>query len=349
MMKHLTSRILLLCLLACIPVVSAWSNESIASQEKKETFRFSKIKANATLKLSTDFGNLTITQWDKDEILLERKQTISASTAERARKKIESRVVKTKHVGNIYSMELETLPGKLPKDNYNMEDEWTVYVPQNKLSFDVKNKFGNVTLANDIRCPSLAISVEFGNVYLQKVQAEKNCVLEVKHGLLNVDQVTKAKVQTSFTNVYINQADVLEFSVSFGNLDVKKLVCGTGKSEHSNLYFSSLECGLQLTKCTYGNANVTLANAKTFEGLTIDSGFTDVYLSLADKIHAGYQLESKFGNVHVGASAHNTFEQEGDHTTGFTTVKRGYLGETSDPKAKIAVAAQHGNIVVMNK
>lgn len=349
-MKHLTSRVLVLCLLACISVEAVWSNESIASREKKETFRFSKIKANATLNLSMEFGNLTITGWDKDEILLERKQTIKASTAENARKKIESRVVKTKHVGNTYYMELETLPGKLPKDNYNMDDEWTVYVPKNKLSFDVKNKFGNVTFANDFRCPSLTADVEFGHVYLPKAQAEKNCVMKVKHGIINIDQINKATLQAPFTNVYINQAEELEYEVSFGNLDVKRLGRGLGKSEHSNLYFSSLERGLQMTKCEYGTANITLTNAKAFVGLRINSNFTDVYLSLADKISAAYNLQSEHGNIRVNApEKHSVSKKESDPDNGFTATQVGYLGKMSQSAAKIVVTAQYGNIVVMNK
>lgn len=348
-MRHFTSRILVLGLLACIPLVAAWSAESLVSREKKETFRFSKIKANATLNIGTEFGSLTIVPWDKDEILLERKQTVKASTAENARKKIESRVVKTKIMGNTYYMELETLPGNLPKDTYNMEDDWTVYVPKNKLSFDVRNRYGNVTFTNDLRCPFLTVDVEFGNVYLLKVQAEKFCLLQVKHGVLNIDRINRATLQAPFTNVCINQAEELKFSVSFGNLDVKRLGRGTGKSEHGNLYVSSLEHGLWITECKYGWANITLSNAKAFEGLTINSSFTNVNLSLADKICAGYQLESKFGNVYVDSHAHNTYEQEGGPYTGFTTVKYGYVGGTSEPKAKIVIKAEHGNISVMNK
>lgn len=347
-MKPFVNRLLCLCALACIPFVAAWSSESIVTKEKKEVFRFSNIKANSVLKVSLDCGDLTIAQWNKDEILLERKQTVNASTAEGATKKLESRVVKTGHRGNVYSIELDELPVRLPKDNFNLNDEWTIYVPQDRLGFDVKNKFGNVIFANDFRCTSLLVNVEFGDVRIPKVKAADSKI-EVKHGTMNIDQINKATLWAPFADVYINQAGVLDYKVSYGKLNVKKLDKGSGESEYSDVKVYSLDRSLVVKKCSYGKADITLTNAKIFEELTINSSFTDVNLTIPDNLRASYDLQTRFGSIKIRTSAHNISGQEGNPVEKFVTQKRGYFGSHAVPKEKITVSASYGDITVKGK
>lgn len=348
-MRQNVSRLSLLCILLCMPFLAAWSIGSIASREKKETFSFKNIKENSLLILSKDFGNITITQWDKDEIFMERKQTVSASTGDRAQKKLESRVVKPKKNGDTYTFELTFKDGNLPNDNYNFDDVWTLYVPKNKCSYDVENKFGDVIFLNNFKCNSLKAKVNFGKLSIQEADAKDRCKIEVTHGGLNINRINQATVSTKFTDIEIGRAGELTFNVAFGNAKIKHLDSGTGEASFSNLSISSLRKNLELSKCSHGNADVTLSDAQAFENLSINSNFGNINLYLSDKIEARYNIESKHGNIKMKSTVHTMFKQDGEADEKFVQINRGYFRKNSATHANIYISAKYGNVTVKDR
>lgn len=349
-MKQLTSRLLLLCTMACLPLAEAWSIGSISTKEKQEVFRFSKIKANSVLLLSKDFGNITITQWDSNEILLERKLTVSAPTAEKAEKKIANRTLKPRNVGNTYSFEIQSVSTDEASDGkYNVDDVWTVYVPRDKCSFDITNKFGDVTFTNNFRCTYLKADVHFGTLSVQEVQADDRCKIDVKHGSLKIGSINKATLYIGFTNVNIARADELNFTLKVSNMIVKHLDRGEGETSFSELTIASLDRSLELLKCGHGKVDVTLGNANTFENLSANSSFTDINLFLPDKVRAAYNIEACHGNIKIKSPVCSTYTQEGSTGNKFISKNSGYLGPDPTPKARMDISAKFANVTVKNK
>lgn len=348
-MKQVTCQLLLVCALICMPFTGAWGTKAMKTKEKKETFRFDKIKENAVLKLSNTFGKITIAHWDKNEILLERKQTISASTMERAEKMIESRIVKQEQAGNVYSFVQESLHVEQKQDSYNMKDEWMLYVPRDKMSFEIKNRFGDVNFTDNLKCGQLEVDVEFGGVYILEAQVEDACNVKVAHGSLNIGKSNKATVKTDFSNVDIEQVGRLDFSANFGNVDIKHMDSGNGKLSFSKFTVASLEKKMVISSCHHGKIDVTIANGKSFGELDINSTHTDVNLFLADKMSARYDLKAKFGDINVKAGVHSTHKQESGVKTGFVSSNNGYIGSDSMAKAHINIRTEHAGITIRNK
>ena len=349
-MKQVTCQLLLACALMCMPFTKAWGSNAMKTKEKKETFRFGKIKENAVLKLSNDFGKITIAHWDKDEILLERKQTINASTMERAERMIESRIVEQKQTGNVYSfVQKKSLHTNTEQDNCSMKDEWMLYVPKDKLSFEIKNRFGDVNLTDRLNCRQLEVDVEFGGVYILEVHAEDECNVKVAHGSLNIGKANKARVKTDFSNADIVQVGRLDFSANFGNMDIRHMGSGNGNLSFSNFNVASLEKKMVISSCQHGKINVSLADGKSFDGLDINSTHTDIHLFLADKMSAHYNLKAKFGDIKVRANAHSTHRQESGVDTGFVSSNSGYIGSNSRSKAQINISTEHAGITMRSK
>lgn len=349
-MKQQTSRLLWLLLLTIVPFATVWSSNSIVTKEKNEQFRVGKIKANSVLKLSNDFGNITITQWDNNEILLERKLTVSAPTAEKAEKKIESRTLKPRYFGNNYSFELQYVSSEETSEGKcNVDDVWTVYVPRDKCSFEITSKFGDVTFTDNFRCTYLKANVNFGAVHIPEIQADDRCNIDIKHGSLKIGRVNRATLHTGFTDVDIARADELNFSLSFGNITVRQLDRGTGETSFSDLTIASLNRSLELLKCGHGKVNVTLGNAKTFENLSANSSFTDVNLFLPEKLRAAYNIEASHGNIKIKFPVFRTYTQEGSAGNKFLSKSSGFLGPVSTPKAHIDISVNHANVTLKAK
>lgn len=336
--------------LICMPFTGAWGSKALKTKEKKETFRFGKINENAVLKVDKNFGKVTIAHWNKDEILLERKLTVSASTMAQAEKMLESRKVKQKYAGNTYSFVLEALHVENKQGNCNMEDEWMLYVPQGILSFDIKNRFGDVNFTDRLKCGQLAVDVEFGAVYILDVQVEDACNVRVTHGSLDIGKANRVTVKTDFSNVDIEQVGKLDFSSNFDDMDVKHLDTGNGTLSFSKFTVAALEKQMAIPSCQHGDISVTLANGKSFAGLDINSAHTDVNLFLADKMSARYDLKAQFGDIRVKAGGvHSTHQQESGVKTGFISNNSGYIGSNSMAKTQINIRTEHADITMRSK
>lgn len=344
-MKQRVLRLLSLCILLSLPFAGAWGARTIRIKKKNETYSFSKIKENEMLKLSNGFGNITIVQWEKDEIMLERKLTVSAPTEESAQKKLESRVVKTKHIGNSYSFTLESLPQKMPEDTYNLDDEWTVYVPKKKLSYEIKNQYGDVRLAAFFKCNYFRADVSFGDVYIQEVQSGISCNISITHGSLKVDRANKANIRAGYSDVNLGEIDNLSFSVDYGDLDIQKLGSGEGKTTFCEMTIAELERKLNMPSCHYGKVDVTVKDSR-FEGVDIATSYSDVKLSLPAKIRTAYDLKAKFGDIKVKSEAHSSVCQKSDVHTGFMSRNAGYIGVDSTPDALIKITTEFADITL---
>lgn len=367
-MRQITCKVFLLYAMVCTPFVGACRTESTLSREdvsnetssdevfskdmfvkeKKETFRFSGIGTNATLKLRNDFGWITIVRWDKNEILLERNVSISSSVSGMATKRMESRVVRQKQMGNVYSFVLESSAITGLDDN-SIHDDWTVYVPKSRMSFDIHNSFGDTDLYNGIQCNDLKVVNSFGKVRIPDVHVKGRCELNVEYGSLDLGEANKAVVRARFSHVNIDQVGVLDFSVDFGDMTVGRVNRGEGKSSFGKVDIKALVGKMDFSLCQHGKIDVTVADGKSFEGLSINGVHTDVNIYVADNVSARYEMKSKFGSISIKSPSHSTYHQESGVNNSFLSSDKGYIGSDAEAKAQIEVGTSHAGIRVRNR
>lgn len=343
-MKTFTCQLLLAIALIGLPFASL-KGKALQEQEKKETFVFKSVKKNGLLRLNKDFGNITIVLWDKDEIRVERVQTIAASTAENAKKKLESRMVKQEKGGGVYTLKLEC---KHTQDNgeYRIEDIWTVYVPKDRLSFDVQNRFGDIIFPDGLKCAGLDSEVSFGTIFIKDVQASEHCTLTVQHGALDVEKANMLTVKTKHSNVKIGQVDELNFSHQFDTVNIDCLKNGSGTSKFTSFTLRTLECKLDLVDCKHDTANIGVGDSRSFEGLTVKAQHSNIHLLLGKKLSARYALQTKFGDVDVQADIHSQHRQKEEWESNFVSMDIGYVGSDANAKAKIDVTTTFSHITM---
>ncbi len=325
-MIQITRKLMILCLLLCIPFAGAYSKETKKTATKNETFHFSNISEDAVLKLSNDFGDITIVHWEKDEISFHRKLTIGASSAENAQKRLESRVLKYKQSGNVYSFTLEFPNVRLNKDSYDINDEWIICVPRDKMSFDITNRYGGVNFTKNFRCKSLKTFIQFGNVNIREVHSDKGYYIDVAHGSVNLQKANNVTLKSGYSRIEMGQVDTLSVKSNFDTVNIKQLATGFGQLSFCNFAVASLEKKLVISKCSHGSVSATLSNGKEFQWLQVSGSHTPIDISFSDKINARYSITNRYGNINLKSGAHSTYQQEGGTDNGFTSHNNGYVG-----------------------
>lgn len=345
-MKNLLFKLFLICALIGLPSISVQGKGAVKTKEKKEVFTFSNIKDGATLKLKNSFGDINIIYWDKDQIRLDRKLSVSAPTIQGVEEILNKRVVKQSSSGNVYSLVLEMLGGGGSFSCNNLDDNWTVYIPKGKLSFDVTSKYGNINFPEDVKAQLINVSLRHGDLRMKSVHTEDRCDVNVEFGNICISEANRLILIAKYTDVELGHIDRLTFRAAHGNFDIKRLRRGDGTLSFTEFNLSSMEQELNVSKCQYGGVNIHVTNAKGFEELQLYAEHTPVKLFLPKQLNASYSLQARHGSVKLIPGMHSTVSLEGGYKDHFICTEEGYIGNDPHATPRIRLRTEFADVKV---
>lgn len=303
-------------------------------------FTFSNIKDGTTIKLKNDFGDINIIYWDKDKIMLDRKQSICASTLSEAEEMINSRVVKHSFSDNVYSFVLERADTHGSIGGYNIEDTWTVYVPKGKLSFDVASTYGNINFPEDVRAYCIKVSLRHGDLRMENVQTVNKCYVNVEFGNVRIGEANDLIVTTKYTDADLGQIDSMGLQAAHSDIGIRRLRTGYGTLSFTELKLGSLERSLNISKCRYGGINVHVTDGKKFEELLVFTEHTPIKIFVPKQFNARYMLQALHGSVKLAPGMHSIVSRKNK----FICVEKGYIGNNPNAKPHIQISTEFKDI-----
>ncbi len=381
-MRHTFLKLTFLCALLCGAALEAWSMEVIVKREKEESLRFKDIKNDGTLRLQMEFGDVTFMVWDKDEILLESKTIVEAPNVELAEKGLKRHEFIHRKENDVYYISRQRVGNEENPNNVNYTSHCTLYIPKNKLSLQLSNKFGSIHMLDNYKCDRADISVIHGWLHINELLTSEAGKLSVKYGILNVSKANRLQIETEHCgkvelgtvkeltykaqhgNIRIGEATTLHLDSEFCRVDMDTFNEGTFRMKfvtmsiqsargllalerctHSTVICKSLAKGLKTT-CDHTRLEATLTNAKAFDRFTVDGNLNIVNLRIPEDLKARYDLSAQFGKIHVDTDRARGTTEQGDNTNNFTTRCKGHFGRDAKAKPQISIHGQHNNVSV---
>ncbi len=374
----------LLSILFCLPVL-AWGAGGNVTKEKTEHFSFKQIKADESLQMTLDFGNITILPWDKNEIRLDSKVTVVAENARSANEALELRKVTAEHSGDKYVLKFAPFQNKRNKVK-KVVAEWTVRVPKDKLHVFVANTFGKVSLPETYHCQSLRMSVKHGPVFIDELVVNEPSKISIEFGDLDIVSVNKVSVVSRFGMVNIGKSDSMSLdcehckSVNLGDVGDLKLRAKFSEGRimrevkqagmdlefatinvnsvvkelrllsclHSKLTIDSMNEGLVCTngKCQFSTVTAAAANPRSFIRFNIPgAGFSTISLKIPKTLNARYSISNTFGDIDIDMP----IKSDGVKSRSDNTTRfEGYIGTSANTAKEIKITNQHGSIKIYN-
>ena len=234
------------------------------------------VNPNALLIVSNSYGNLNITSWNENRILIEVHIKTNGNNEEKVAEKLnEIDVLFAASTGQvsaktIFNKEKSNWSwGWGNKNNVNMQIDYIIKVP-------VKN---NINLDND-----------YGGIYLDRIDghAKINCdygrleigELRGRNNQLNFDYTTKSSIG------YINSGEI---HADYSGFTIEKAGDLVIKADYTNSKVVQME-NLQYS-CDYGNLDI--GEAKNIQG---DGDYINISLGI---LHGNVDIESDYGNVKI--------------------------------------------------
>ncbi|MEM8508358.1 MAG: hypothetical protein AAF717_11030 [Bacteroidota bacterium] len=285
------------------------------TKEKTIKKEFS-VNADALLKVKNSYGNLNITSWDQNSVMIEVKIKTNGNNEERVQDRLEEITVDFDT-----SQSMVSAITRFGNRNNNWGWKWG---RRNNVSIQV-----NYTIKLPIK-NSVNLSNDYGNIYLDRVDGHAK--ISCDYGKMEIGELRGRNNELRFdytsrsTFEYVNSAEIIADYSGFtiekaGNLDVKADYTNAAIDEMENLKYASDYGSMEVGKVTnvegvgdyigiklgdvHGNVSVTsdygslkIARMGSDAGdVNIESDYTGIKIGYHPEYYFDFDISTEYAGV----------------------------------------------------
>ncbi|WP_411032030.1 hypothetical protein [Spongiimicrobium sp. 3-5] len=257
------------------------------------------VNADALLKLSNSYGNLNVTSWNENRVVIEVHIKTNGNNEEKVQRKLDQITVDFEANSSMVSARTIFNRSKSSwgwnwgrNNNVNMQINYTVKVPV-KNSVHLSNDYGNIYL--DRIDGHAKISCDYGRLEIGELRGRNNQLSFDYTSKSNIGYINSGKISADYSGFTIEKAGDLVISADYTDATVEKM---------ENLQYSS----------DYGNLEIGEAN--NIEG---NGDYINVRLGT---IHGNVDISADYGSIKIGEMAEDAGDI--DLRTDYTGIKIGY-------------------------
>ena len=318
--------------LACASDVNSGKH----TKQKKIKKEF-KVSANDLLKIDNSYGNLDITTWNENRVVIEVFIETNGNDEEKVQRRLdEIDVAFNQSTGQVSAKTLLDQPDKswwsniFGSSNYvNIKINYRVKAPVTN-SVNLSNDYGGINL--DKLQGDALISCDYGKIMIGELLGENNrlsfdytnnsTIGFVKRAKINadyseftIDEAGTLELSADYTESNIQKVENLAFSCDYGSLKVGKLRNIKGKGDYLGVKLGSVYGTLDL-RMDYGSLAIEnlMAGLKQVDIVT---DYTSIKMGFDKEAPFSFDISTEYGGV------------KGLSGSGFSINKRNQSGSDS--------------------
>ena len=358
-MKNKVYKALLLLLL--IPTALLADPEKFRGKYTKEKTinkEFS-VNENALLKIKNRYGNLNVTSWDQNTIVMEVSITVNGDDEDIVTERLEgiqinfenspSQVTAKTQFGEDNQSWWTKVKCSWTGNKVNMEVNYTVKVPVNN-HVDFNNDYGSISL--DRINGNATIHCDYGQVILGELLGNENAlyfdyshnssITYMKKGKINADysdfvlnDAETLILNADYTGSKIKKVDTLEFNCDYGSLRVDEARLIEGNGDYLDTKIGIVSSKIDLVS-DYGAIVIKKLN-KTIESVNIRTDYTGVKIAYDPNCSFDCMIKTSYGGITTDIE---TLQKNKEITS---KKYEGYYG-TDASKNTIAISTSYGSV-----
>jgi len=258
-------------------------NDGPGNQKTKSYSKTYPIDGNDRIKLTNQYGKITVNTWDKHEVKVDVFIKAEAEDDAAAQRLIDGVHINDSKQGDEVSFRtsIDNNNGNNSwkfwdfggKKKHKLEIDYTVYMPS-KTDLNVDQSYGAIVLP-DLQ-GRVRISSSYGSVSAQSLSNPNN-VIEGSYGSLNAGNINGAKLVFSYGSVDIGECNTVKAELSYGSFKMDKLK-GTADVDLSNVG------GFRIGEIT-----------NSLKKVNINASYSSVALGLADNDNFDFDITTTYG------------------------------------------------------
>ena len=346
--------ILIFLLLPFLAVANSGKKKGKYTKEKSYHQEYS-VNSDASLYIKNNFGNVNITTWNQNKVVIDVKITVNGDNEKKVIAKLDD--ITVNFSGTQSAVEAIThINNKKWKSHgkLNLKIDYEVKAPRsNRLK--LVNDYGNIKL-NETDAVAM-ISCDYGKVFLGKLNASGNdinldyspgsSIEYMKSGNINADyssytlgKAERLQVDTDYTDSTIEEIGALIFNGDYGKLIINKANSIKVEADYLKIKIGSLEKEF-IAETSYGNMHINDLSSN-FERISVNGKYGNLHVNYSGDIGFKFDMKMRYGNLNCGDDFQFTHKEKKN----FSKQYQGYVGGKG---ATVSVNLDYGNVKFYKK
>ncbi len=359
-MKTTVFRSTLLALLFLAPPALAAHDGSLNGRYKKEkTIRKEyRVNPDALLKVINSYGNLTLTSWNEDRVLIEVQIKTSGDNEDRVQEKLDEITVDFDASPSMVSARtiFDANRGGWNwnwgrRNNVNMQVNYTIKLPvKNNVHLD--NDYGNIVL--DRIDGHAKISCDYGRLEIGELRGRNNQLsfdytskssfgyinsasISADYSGFSIAKAGDLNITADYTNSSIGQMGNLTYSSDYGTLEIQEAQNVKGQGDYINVQLGTVHGNVDI-RADYGSLEIRKMAADA-GNLHIQTDYTGVKIGYVPQYHFDFEISTEYADVRGKENFEVNISQEKSKERYY----KGYHGQANSGKM-VSVQSDYGDI-----
>ncbi|MGB5229077.1 MAG: hypothetical protein WBN55_12500 [Eudoraea sp.] len=358
-MKTLLFKYTLIALLL-VPVMARANNGDLKGKYSKEKTikKEYDVNSDALLKISNSYGNLTLSSWNENRVVIEVHIKTSGNNESKVQEKLDKITVDFEASSDmvsaktIYNKDKGSWGWNWGKsNNVNMQINYTIKLPI-KNSVHLNNDYGNIML--DRIDGHAKISCDYGRLEIGELHGRNNELKFDYTSKSTIEYVNSAKISADYsgftiqkagnlyisadyTNAAIGQMENLEYTSDYGKLDVVEANNVQGNGDYINVKLGTIHGNVDIN-ADYGS--VGIANmAQDAGNISIRSDYTGIKIGYDPMYNFNFEISTEY----AGVNGKDDFEISISKEKSNDRYYKGFYGSAASENM-ISITSDYGGI-----
>ena len=316
------------------------------------------VNSDALLKVSNSYGNLNITSWNENKVVIEVHITVNGNNEEKVSDKLNGITIAIDGTRSIVSAKTLFNENKSSwnwgwgnNSNVNMQIDYNIKVPV-KNSVHLNNDYGSITL--DRIDGHAKISCDYGRLEIGELHGRNNelnfdytsksTIGYIKSGKIKADYsgftIDKAEdldINSDYTNGTISKMQNLTYHNNYGKIEVNEVNNVDGNGDYINVKLGTVHGNVDITS-DYGGIQIGNMAADA-NNLTIRSDYTGVKIGYHPDYHFNFEISTEY----AGVSGKDNFEIIVSKEESSEKFYQGYYGASSSTN-RVSITSDYGGV-----
>ncbi|MFD2099196.1 hypothetical protein [Flagellimonas iocasae] len=358
-MKTLQFKTILLALLFIPVALFAYTDGMNGKYTKEKTIkREFNVNADALFKVNNSYGNLNITSWNENRVMIEVHIKANGNDEDRVQDRL-----------NEIDVDFENNPGLVAartlfgdrgnnwgwswtkKRNVNVQVNYTIKLPV-KNSVNLSNDYGNIFL--DRIDGHAKINCDYGKIDAGELRGRNNelrfdYTSRSTFGYINsgeiiadysgftVEKAGNLTIKADYTNAVIEEMGNLEYSSDYGSLEAHDVKNVNGNGDYIGVKLGTVHGNVSISS-DYGSIKI--------DELATDAGNVEIrsdYTGIKIGYHPEYSFDFEITTQYAGVSGKDDFEINISKEKSNERYYKGYYGKENSGN-KVSITSDYGGI-----
>lgn len=347
-------------LFVAVPLVlSAHNGKMKGKYTKEKTIKKEyDVNSDALLKVDNSYGNLNITSWNGNKIIIEVHIKTNGNNEEKVQKKLDEITVDFE--GSRSMVSAKTIFNKDKSswgwnwgnnNNVNMQINYTIKLPV-KNSVNLNNDYGSIIL--DRIDGHAKINCDYGRLEIGELRGRNNQLnfdytskstigymesgtIDADYSGFTIDKAGDLVIKADYTNSTIEKMGNLQYSCDYGNIEIGEAKNVQGTGDYITVRLGELHGNVDITS-DYGSIKIE-EMAEDAGNLQIRSDYTGIKIGYNSQYNFNFEIKTSY----AGVSGEEDFKMNISEVKNTSKYYKGYYG-SANSRNSVIITSDYGGI-----